>query len=308
MKKIKLITLIIAVALIIACSSNSENRPLPVDTTGTHGPEKGSLVIVGGAMSDSAIVNKFISLAGGLDAPIVIIPTASGDDTINEQRVAREFTSAGATNVTVLHTYDPVTANQYQFVEPIRKASAVWFSGGRQWRLVDAYGGTLTEKEIRALLDRGGVIGGSSAGATIQGSYLARGDTRGNTIMMGDHEQGFSYLTNSAVDQHLLVRNRQHDLIEIIQKHPHLLGIGLDENTAIVVQGDEFEVIGESFVAIFDYNHWNENPECTTPLPNDGRFFLLRSGDRYNVNTREVLSWRGGNTRNIFREPTGEGL
>jgi len=104
------------------------------------------------------------------------------------------------------------------------------------------------------------------------------------------------------------VRNRQHDLIEIIRKQPHLLGIGLDENTAIIVQGDEFEVIGESFVAIFDYSLWNENPGCVNPLPNDGKFFLLRSGDRYNVNTREVLNWRGGNSRNIFLEPTGEGL
>ncbi len=73
----------------------------------------------------------------------------------------------------------------------------VWFTGGRQWRIVDAYAGTMAEREIRKVLDRGGVIGGSSAGATIQGSYLVRGDTKTNTVMMGDHEEGFAYLTAS---------------------------------------------------------------------------------------------------------------
>ena len=95
---------------------------------------------------------------------------------------------------------------------------------------------------------------GASAGATIQGSYLARGDTKTNTIMMGDHEEGLAFIKNVAIDQHLLKRNRHFDLIEIIQARPHLLGIGLDEDTAIVVRGDRFEVIGQSFVAIYDHN------------------------------------------------------
>ena len=79
------------------------------------------------------------------------------------------------------------------------------------------------------------VIGGSSAGATIQGSYLARGDAKTNTIMMGDHEEGFGFLKNAAIDQHLLRRNRQFDLLEVIRARPELLGIGIDEDTAIVV-------------------------------------------------------------------------
>jgi cyanophycinase len=78
------------------------------------------------------------------------------------------------------------------------------------------------------------VVGGSSAGATIQGSYLVRGDTKSNQIMMGDHEQGFGYIKNVAIDQHVLARNRQFDLYEIMRKHPELLGLGIDENTAIV--------------------------------------------------------------------------
>ena len=290
------------IILTTACSTNNTR---PVDTTGTFGPEKGSLVIVGGAMRDTVIIDKFIELAGGHDAPIVIIPTASAEE-FDYERTASFLTSRGATDVSVVHTYDPEVAETEEFVEPIRRAMGIWFGGGRQWRIVDAYAGTITETEIRKVLDRGGVIGGSSAGATIQGSYLARGDTKTNTIMMGDHEAGFNYLTKSAIDQHLLVRNRQHDLIEIISAYPDLLGIGLDENTAIVVEGNEMEVIGESFVAIFDYNLWPENPYNTASLANGGKFFLLRSGDRYNVNTRQVTEWRGGNSRNIFAEPKQE--
>ena len=244
------------------------------------GPENGSLVIVGGAMQDPAIVQRFIDLAGGPDAPIVLIPTAGGGEEYDQYyRGLASFRNQGAKNLTVLHSYDPAEADTDEFVEPLMKARGVWFGGGRQWRLVDAYGGTKTEEAIRAVLDRGGVIGGSSAGASIQGSYLARGDTRTNTIMMGDHEEGFGYVKNVAIDQHVLRRNRQFDLIEIIEARPELLGIGIDENTAIVVQGDSFEVIGESYVLIFDNQKM---------VGERGYFYFLAPGDRYNMATREA--------------------
>jgi CubicO group peptidase (beta-lactamase class C family) len=121
-------------------------------------------------------------------------------------------------------------------------------------------------------------IGGTSAGATIQGSYLVRGDTSGNEIMIGDHVEGFAFLRNVAIDQHLLRRNRQFDLIEAIEKHPELLGIGIDEDTAIVVKGDEFEVIGRGYVAIYDRHR---------QIPPSGRFYLLAPGDRYDLRTRQ---------------------
>lgn len=83
------------------------------------------------------------------------------------------------------------------------------------------------------------MIGGGSAGATIQGSYLVRGDTRGPLLPMGDHERGFGFLANSAIDQHVLVRNRQFDLVTIVRAHPELLGLGLDADVGIVVHGGE---------------------------------------------------------------------
>jgi len=108
---------------------------------------------------------------------------------------------------------------------------------------------------------------------------------------MGDHERGFNYLKKSAIDQHLLKRNRQFDLIEIIEAHPDLLGIGLDENTAIVVQGNTMEVIGQSYVAIFDYTLWEQNlMDDTDPLlENGGKFFLLTPGDKYDLYRRKAI-------------------
>ena len=158
-------------------------------------------------------------------------------------------------------------------------ARGVFLGGGRQWRLADAYLNTRTHRELAALLDRGGVIGGSSAGATIQGDYLVRGDTKTNTVMIGDHLEGFGFLKNVGIDQHLLKRNRHFDMLEVIRANPGLLGIGIDENTAIVVEGDRFEVIGQGYVAIYDSN---------TLIPPDGPFYFLAPGDRFNLKTREA--------------------
>ena len=105
------------------------------------------------------------------------------------------------------------------------------------------------------MLERGGVIGGSSAGATIQGEYLVRGDTSGPNVMMTqepNHQEGFEFLRRSAIDQHINTRNRWDDLIPVIKKYPNLLGIGLSEGTAIIVKGDQFEVMGKWKVAVHD--------------------------------------------------------
>jgi len=244
------------------------------------GPENGSLVIVGGALSSPEIYQRFIELAGGPDAHIVMIPTAGGAEQYDQYyQGLNGFRDNGARNMTVLHTTDPSVADTDDFVAPLTTADAVYFFGGRQWHLVDAYAGTKTEEEIRAVLDRGGVIGGSSAGASIQGSFLVRGDTDSNTVMMGDHQVGFGYLRNVGIDQHVLKRNRQFDMIEVIEAHPELLGIGLDENTAIVVQGDNFDVIGESYALIFDNN---------SITGTDGKFYFLAPGDRFNLATRQA--------------------
>lgn len=244
------------------------------------GPARGSLVIAGGGVRDLLIIERFLDLAGGKDAPIVVIPTAEGAAEYGPYwQGLRQFKEAGATRLTVLHTADRKVADTEEFVKPIREAQGVWFGGGRHWRLADSYLNTRTHKELLALLARGGVIGGSSAGATIQGSYMVRGDTKGNTIMMGDHEVGLGLLKNVTIDQHVLRRNRQFDMLEVIEKHPDLLGIGIDENTAIVVRGDQFDVIGASYVLVYDNQRM---------LDSGGRFYFLAPGDRYDLKTREA--------------------
>ena len=254
-----------------------------------HGPEKGTLLIVGGNMQDPAIVTRFIDLAGGPDAPIVIIPTAGEADDEYDQYWSglRQWRQNGATNITVRHTRDRKVADSEAFVKPIREARGVFFGGGRQWRLADAYLDTRTHQELIALLNRGGVIGGSSAGASILASFMVRGDTKSNEKMIGDHVVGLGFLKNAAIDQHLLRRNRQFDMLEVIDKHPNLLGIGIDEDTAIVVEGDRFDVIGKSYVVVY-----TNKPV----VGSNGRFYFMGAGDRFDMKerkaTRQGNEWR----------------
>jgi cyanophycinase len=239
------------------------------------GPAHGSLVIVGGHLQDPAIYRRFIQLAGGPDAPILVIPTAGGAPTYDDSYAGLQpWRDAGATHVHILHTYDRAVADTEAFVAPIEAARGVFFDGGRQWRLADVYLHTRTQRALNALLDRGGVIGGSSAGATIIGSFLVRGDTKTNTIMVGDHTEGLGFLQHAAIDQHVLVRNRPFDLVDVIRSRPDLIGIGIDENTAIVVRGDQFVVIGRSYALVYDH----------AQRSNAGRpFFFLAAGDRYDL-------------------------
>src|SRR4029077_15862572 len=179
------------------------------------GHSKGSLVVLGRALMGPGGRNPFIDLAGGPDAPIVFVPTANGlDPQPAKLAESNVLVKAGAKNVTILHTTDRKVADSKEFVAPLLKARGVFFGGGRQWHLVDSYLNTRTQREFRAVLDRGGGIGGSSAGATIIGCYLVRGARSGNTIMMAPgYEEGFGFLRGVAVDQHLLKRKRENDMV-----------------------------------------------------------------------------------------------
>ena len=249
----------------------------------TSGPSKGTLIIVGGGFMPNVIFDRFFKEAGGRDAKIVVVPTAGAEDSYDESaRSIKMFKKAGGTNVHLLHTRDQNEADTEEFVSVLKGASAVWFAGGRQWRLVDSYLGTKTEAAFHDVLKRGGVIGGSSAGATIQGSYLVRGAPEGNHIMMSPgHEVGFGFLRNSAIDQHLIARKRQNDLLPVIRSHPHLLGVGIDEATALVVQGRIAEVIGNSKVLFYDIKLKKDLGE---------KFYIsLDAGEQYDLKVRSIL-------------------
>ena len=232
--------------------------------TSEYGPAKGNLVIAGGGtLSGTLILENFILLAGGRDRRFIVVPTAGGnrndDGTVrayDERRVVEPWARLGVRNVRMLHTHDPKVADTEQFVEHLKVADAVWFDGGRQWNIVDSYMHTRTVAEFHRVLERGGVIGGSSAGATIQGEYLVRGDTSSSNVVMtreANHQSGFKFLRRSAIDQHVDTRNRWNDLRPVIRARPELLGIGLSEDTAIVVTRDRFKVMGKGKVAVYDH-------------------------------------------------------
>src|SRR4029450_5426071 len=161
-----------------------------------RGPERGALVIVGGGGVGAALLTRFFDLAGGRDAPLVVIPTANGAESYPPDWPGlKMFKDFGVTNITVLHTNARTVADSEAFVKPITTARAVWFPGGRQWRLVDSYLHTRTQREVARVLERGGVVGGSSAGASILSSYMVRGAHENNYIMMAPgYEDGFGLI------------------------------------------------------------------------------------------------------------------
>lgn len=275
--------------------------PIHAQEETQYGPANGTLIIAGGGpLSGSGIIERFIELGGGAEeGRFIIVPTAAGNRdrqgkirVFDEDRILGPWRELGLANVSMLHTHDPAIADTEEFVAALKRATAVWFPGGRQWNIVDSYAGTRTYDEFHKLLARGGVIGGSSAGATIQGEYLVRGDTSGPQIIMTEeenHQLGFEFLRRSAIDQHINTRNRWDDIIPVVEQQPELLGIGLSESTAIVVTGDTFEVIGKWMVAVHDntraYQPW-EKP-----------YFVLSPGDLYDMKGRRV----------VHHEPAAEG-
>jgi cyanophycinase len=272
-----------------------------------YGPATGTLFIVGGNMQDSSgLPQKFIELAGGPSKKFVIIPTNGGnrnqDGTLRvyeEAKVVAEWKKRGLTRVVMLHTHDPKVADTEDFVKPLLDADAVWFDGGRQWNAADSYMNTRTLAELRNVLGHGGIIGGTSAGATIQGEYLVRGDTSGPDVMMTaepNHQRGFAFLRRSAIDQHINSRNGWDDLIPVMKKFPDYLGLGLSEDTAIIVRGDRFEVFGRFKVAVHDPQRAHQ--------PWEKPYFVLSHGDVYDMKSRRVEAYSLGTPPRAVATPT----
>lgn len=215
-------------------SQNSQDKP------------QGSLVIVGGGELTDEIIERFVELAGGKDARLVVIPTAASDEALpKESDLAKKWKARGIENTVQLHTRDSWQANKKAFIAPLRDATAVWISGGQQAKLAAAYVGTKVQTELHALLKRGGVIGGTSAGAAIQSGVMIQS---GNPVPK--ITRGLNLFPEAIIDQHFLMRNRGNRLINAVARHPNLLGLGIDEATALVVQGSHVQVIGDGYVVI----------------------------------------------------------
>ena len=183
---------------------------------------------------------------------------------------------AGARNLVVLSGRTPAQVESSDFLATLAKAGGLWFGGGRQWRFVDAYSETRAWEAFHALLRRGGIIGGSSAGASIQADYLVRGSPLGNTLMMAEgYERGFGFLPGTAVDQHFSQRRRHADMARLVQAAPQYLGIGIDESTALLVRESIAEVLGKNRAWFFDRSDANAS-RAADPAREGQRYDLLR--------------------------------
>ncbi|WP_182867952.1 cyanophycinase [Stieleria mannarensis] len=204
------------------------------------------LVICGGGSLPDTVFDKFRELAEGMhpatEPQLVVIPTASQRKV--DLKATQELWSArGFRDVQVLHTTDPDIASTDEFVQPLLTASAVWFDGGSQQRIANAYLDSRVDSELRQLLLRGGVIGGTSAGAAIQSRVMIAGGKNEPKI-----STGLGFLPEAIIDQHFLKRNRLARSLAALRQHPNLIGLGIDEGTALVVEGGATEVIGKSYV------------------------------------------------------------
>ncbi len=218
-----------------------------------HGLSGGSLVIGGGGGMPEDVWKRFVELAGGEQARIVILPTAVEDPNAEPSFEARVMKQAGAEHIVTLPQIARKDVEEAAFLQELDRATGVWFGGGRQWRFVDAYWGTAAWARILDVCNRGGVIGGSSAGATIQGDLLVRGAPAGNQIMIADgYRQGFGLLPGVAIDQHFAQRSRFKELENCLAPYPAIFGVGIDEQTALIVTGsDDCEVLGAGSVWLY---------------------------------------------------------
>jgi cyanophycinase len=252
---------------------------------GTPNVKVGALIIVGGGGSPAGFMDKFMELAGGKDALLLYIPCTESQEANAERTLAR-WRRAGATDVDVIHTKDRYEADTSKEIhDKLRRAGGLFFGGGRQWNLVDSWQHTESHRLMHEVLARGGVIAGSSAGASIQGSYMARGNSLGNVDSMAPgYDTGLGFLTGVAIDQHFSQRGRQPDMTMLVNRHPQLLGIGLDEASSIIVQG----TIATCFSREGRNVHFYDRNLPVVPEQPD--YLRLSNGQQFDLAHRKVIA------------------
>jgi cyanophycinase len=249
---------------------------------------KGKLIIIGGGSIPDSLFSFFANYMGGKDQPIVYIPTATTDEEyIQKGEHLIKFSSRGFTNLSTIHTRNKKEADDPKNIALMRNAKGLYFGGGDQQLIANAYAGTKLYDEFIALLNRGGVIMGTSAGATIMGSLMVGGDARDDISKKYAFNPAFSFMTNTALDQHVLARNRQFDLIPVIEHYPGTLGIGMDESTAIIVEAGQFKVWGISYAMLYDPKDWAEQKKKWGAVLKP--FKMMASGSSFNFVTREII-------------------
>lgn len=248
---------------------------------------KGKLIIVGGGSMPDTMYQLFAKSIGGKDQSVVVIPTATNDSAINAGAHLTRFKKEGFTNLTTVHARSKDAADAPEFIQAIKNAKGIYFSGGDQSRIADAFLGTKVHAAMQDLFIRGGVFMGTSAGATIMGTLLVGGDARKDLTKPFDFPLALNLLKNTAIDQHVLARNRQFDLIPVIEQYPYLLGIAIDESTAIVVEGNQFSVLGKSYVMVYDAQNWEEQKKQWGRVLKP--FMMMAQPQRYDIEKRKLI-------------------
>ena len=238
----------------------SQVRSNDSDKNESNSGKTGTLVICGGGSLPEEILQRFVELGDGRDGHLVVIPTASesADEPDQTTRIKR-WKDRGFEQVSVLHTRNRERANNDDFVKPLDSATAIWFSGGAQSRLAEAYQGTATQEAIQQLFQRGGVVGGTSAGAAIQSNVMIESGNPRPKL-----SKGFDLMPNSIIDQHFLKRNRFNRLLHAVRKYPDRTGIGIDESTALVFSNGKCEVIGKSYVVVVSIDEKTKQASIAT--------------------------------------------
>jgi cyanophycinase len=254
------------------------------------------LVLIGGAedrQEACVILHEFVHLAGGPRAELVVATVA----TVNPQEVGAEYTAVfrrlGATTVRTLDISSREDANAPRVVDMINEATGVFFTGGDQLRITRFLGGTKTDTALHRRYEEGMVLAGTSAGASMMSNTMIVEGLPETTPRVGAVKvgPGMEFIAGMLIDQHFGQRGRLGRLLSAIAQYPHELGIGIDENTAAVVSGEEFTVIGEGAVTVIDaggltYTNFADLEENECLALCGVQLHILPAGYRFNLLNR----------------------
>lgn len=260
---------------------------------------KGPLVIIGGAedkQGDCIILREFVRLAGGTRARIAVLTAATSLPGEVGETYIGVFERLGAADVQVVDTRHREDADDRDLLNVVERASGIFFTGGDQARIIECVKGTKLDVAIRQRHAKGVVVGGTSAGAAMMPDVMiVEGDSetnpRPNVVEMGE---GMGFLPGLVLDQHFAQRGRLGRLLSALLIEPSILGVGIDENTAIVVQGGEFVVVGEGAVTVVDESETTHNNLSSVLHDEDLAVFgvklhILPSRYRFNLATRKPI-------------------
>lgn len=260
---------------------------------------QGKLLIIGGAEDkegDCKILREFLRCAGGTKAHIVIMTAATSLPGEVGDNYIRVFERLGAEDVRVLDTQTPEDANNPEYLEAIEQATGIFFTGGDQARIISCLKDTKLDAAMHKRYSEGIIIGGTSAGAAMMPDMMIiEGDSETNprvdVVAMGP---GMGFLPDVVIDQHFAQRGRLGRLVTALLLQPAVLGFGIDENTAILVSGDELEVIGENAVTVIDESE-KLHDNIDGRLKDEGlaicgaKLHILPHGYRFNLKTRQPV-------------------